>query len=238
MQTYLPDSAGRRSCCGSPITRGTLEKTYGIRIKDAMITDIPGYTWATVPALVQGGIKYFSSGPNYVPTLPDEGDRVGRFNRAWGDKPFYWVSPSGQEKLLFWVAAKGYSWFHAWIAGQAGQNTAGHLFEYLRELDQKKNPYDMVQLRYTIIADNGPTDPNLPDFVKSWNARYDSPKIVIATAGADVRGVRAAVGRQDSHHMPETLLRTGKMGHSPLCASWVLSAGLPKSWFKRRYYSV
>jgi alpha-mannosidase len=161
----------------------TIEKTYGIRIKDAMITDIPGYTWATVPALVQGGIKYFSSGPNYVPTLPDEGDRVGRFNRAWGDKPFYWVSPSGQEKLLFWVAAKGYSWFHAWIAGQAGENTASHLFEYLRELDQKKNPYDMVQLRYTIIADNGPTDPNLPDFVKSWNARYDSPKIVIATAG-------------------------------------------------------
>jgi alpha-mannosidase len=160
-----------------------LEKTYGIEIKDAMITDIPGYTWATVPALVQGGIKYFSSGPNYVPTLPDEGDRVGRFNRAWGDKPFYWIAPSGQEKLLFWVAAKGYSWFHAWIAGQAGENTAGHLFDYLLELDQKKYPYDMVQLRYTIIADNGPTDPKLPDFVKSWNAQYDSPKVVIATAG-------------------------------------------------------
>jgi hypothetical protein len=87
-----------------------LEKTYGIQIRDAMITDIPGCTWATVPALVQGGIKYFSSGPNYVPTLPDGGDRVGRFNKAWEDKPFYWVSPSGQEKLLFWVAGKGYSW--------------------------------------------------------------------------------------------------------------------------------
>jgi alpha-mannosidase len=161
----------------------SLESAYGITIKDAMITDIPGYTWATVPALVQGGIRYFSSGPNYVPSLPDEGDRVGRFNRAWGDKPFYWVSPSGQEKLLMWVASKGYSWFHAWIAGKAGEHTAAHLFEYVRELEQKKYPYDMVQLRYTIIADNGPTDPNLPDFVKSWNARYDSPKLIMATAG-------------------------------------------------------
>ncbi|RPH36002.1 hypothetical protein EHM92_05235, partial [bacterium] len=161
----------------------TLTKTYGVQIKDAMITDIPGYTWATVPALVQGGIRYLSSGPNYVPTMPDQGDRVGRFNRAWGDKPFYWVSPSGQEKLLLWVAGKGYSWFHAWIAGQAGQNTASHFFDYLRELDKKEYPYDMVQLRYTIVADNGPTDPKLPDFVKSWNEQYDSPKLIIATAG-------------------------------------------------------
>jgi alpha-mannosidase len=160
-----------------------MRKTYGVEIKDAMISDIPGYTWATVPALVQGGIRYFSSGPNYVPTLPDEGDRVGRFNRAWSDKPFYWVSPSRQEKLLLWVAGKGYSWFHAWIAGQAGPNTASHLFEYLRELDRKGYPYDMVQLRYTIVADNGPVDPDLPDFVKSWNDRYASPRLVIATAG-------------------------------------------------------
>ena len=159
-----------------------LKQKYGIKINNAMITDIPGYVWGTVPALVQGGIKYFSSGPNFVPTMPDQGDRVGRFNRAWGDKPFYWVSPSGQEKLLLWVAGKGYSWFHAWIAGQAGENTASHIFDYLRELHEKEYPYDMVQLRYTIVADNGPTDPKLPDFVKSWNAKYDSPKIIIATA--------------------------------------------------------
>ena len=160
----------------------TLSRTYGVQIRDAMITDIPGYTWATVPALVQGGIKYLSSGPNYVPTMPDLGDRVGRFNRAWGDKPFYWVSPSGQEKLLLWVAGKGYSWFHDWISGKAGQTTASRLFDYLRELAQDGYPYDMIQLRYTIVADNGPTDPKLPDFVKSWNEKYDSPRLVIATA--------------------------------------------------------
>jgi hypothetical protein len=161
-----------------------LVKTYGVKISDAMVTDIPGFTWAMVPALAKGGIKYFSSGPNYIPSLNDGGDRVGYYNRAWGDRPFYWVSPSGQEKILFWVAGKGYSWFHGWIAGKAGSSTATNLFDYLRELDEKQYPYDMVQLRYTIVADNGPTDPDLPDFVKSWNEKYVSPKLVIATASS------------------------------------------------------
>lgn len=161
-----------------------LSKDYGFKINDAMMTDIPGFTWAVVPALAQGGIKYFSSGPNYVPTLPDGGDRVGNFNRTWGDRPFYWVSPSGQEKILFWTAGRGYSWFHGWIAGKAGPSTATNLFNYMSELDAQRYPYDMVQLRYTIVADNGPTDPDLPDFVKSWNEKFISPKLVIATASS------------------------------------------------------
>ena len=116
--------------------------------------------------------------------MPDQGDRVGHFNRAWADRPFYWVSPSGQEKILLWVAGKGYSWFHDWIAGKAGPRTASNLFDYARELDQKQYPYDMVQLRYTIVADNGPVDPDLPDFVKEWNERYASPRLVIATTSS------------------------------------------------------
>lgn len=162
----------------------SLARHYGLTVNDAMITDIPGYTWATVPALAQAGIKYFSSGPNFIPNLPDGGDRVGFFNRAWGDRPFYWVSPSGQEKVLFWVAGKGYSWFHGWILGKMGERTAWNLLQYLTDLDARDYPYDMIQLRYTIGGDNGPTDPDLPDFVRQWNERYDSPKLVISTASA------------------------------------------------------
>ena len=160
-----------------------LEREYGLEIDDAMISDIPGFTWAIVPALALGGIKYFSSGPNYQPALPDSGDRVGHFNRTWGDRPFYWVSPSGNEKVLFWTAGRGYSLFHGWIAGKTGPGTASHLFDYLADLDRRAYPYDMVQVRYTIVADNGPTDPDLPEFVKRWNETYDSPTLVIATAG-------------------------------------------------------
>ncbi|HXS55417.1 MAG TPA: glycoside hydrolase family 38 C-terminal domain-containing protein [Hanamia sp.] len=157
-----------------------LQQQYGIHFNTIMISDIPGISWALIPALAQRGIKYISSGPNYVPSIPDLGDRVGNSDKAWGDKPFYWLSPSGNEKVLFWQAAKGYSWFHNFNVGRAGEKTKGNLMNYLRDLDEEKYPYDMVQLRYTIPADNGTTDSLLPSFVKNWNSKYISPKIVIA----------------------------------------------------------
>ena len=156
-----------------------LKQLYGIDFNTVMISDIPGVSWAMVPALAQRGIKYISSGPNYVPSIPELGDRVGYSDRAWGDKPFYWLSPSGKEKVLFWQAAKGYSWFHNFNVGRAGEKTKSNLMDYLRELDAEKYPYEMVQLRYTIPADNGTTDSHLSEFVKDWNEKYISPKIVL-----------------------------------------------------------
>ncbi|MFZ0456360.1 MAG: hypothetical protein WAM24_21600, partial [Ignavibacteriaceae bacterium] len=82
-----------------------LEKKIGIKIESAMISDVPGYTWGVVQAFADNGIKYFSVGPN-------PGDRIGWTLKDWGDKPFYWKSPSGKEKILVWVAGKGYAWFH------------------------------------------------------------------------------------------------------------------------------
>lgn len=157
-----------------------LNQLYDIHFNTIMISDIPGASWALVPALAQRGIKYISSGPNYVPTIPDLGDRVGHSDKAWGDKPFYWLSPSGKEKVLFWQASKGYSWFHNFNVGRAGEKTKSNLMQYLKELDSLKYPYEMVQLRYTIPADNGTTDSTLPDFVKKWNEKYISPKIIMA----------------------------------------------------------
>lgn len=159
-----------------------LAKLFGVTIDDAMITDIPGNTWATVTALARAGVKYFSSGPNLMPFTLIGGDRVGHFNLTWADKPFYWVSPSGEDTVLFWVAGKGYSWFADWINGRVGPMTGAHLFGYLRDLEKQNYPYDMVQLRYTVGGDNGPVDPDLPAFVKAWNERYVSPSLVIATA--------------------------------------------------------
>ncbi|MGN6541688.1 MAG: hypothetical protein ACTHKY_12845 [Ginsengibacter sp.] len=156
-----------------------LNQSYGIHFNTVMISDIPGVSWAMVPALAERGIKYISSGPNYVPSIPELGDRVGYSDRAWGDKPFYWLSPSGKEKVLFWQAAKGYSWFHNFNVGRAGEKTKSNLMDYLKELDAEKYPYEMVQLRYTIPADNGTTDSHISDFVKDWNEKYISPKIVL-----------------------------------------------------------
>jgi alpha-mannosidase len=161
----------------------SLSSRYGFVINSAMITDIPGSLWSVVPALAQSGVKYYSSGPNFMPFLPDLGDRIGSSLRAWGDRPFYWVSPSGQEKILFWMTGKGYSWFHGLNQGQISRAGEQPIFDYVRDLQEKNYPYDMVQVRYTIGGDNGPPDPELPDFVRRWNERYASPQLIIATSG-------------------------------------------------------
>jgi alpha-mannosidase len=159
-----------------------IEARYGLPINSAMISDIPGSLWSVVPALAQSGVKYYSSGPNFMPSLPDGGDRIGSSLKAWGDRPFYWVSPSGREKILFWMAGKGYSWFHGLNLGEINQGGDRPVLDYVRELEEKAYPYDMVQVRYTIGGDNGPPDADLPDFVKKWNERYESPKLIIMTA--------------------------------------------------------
>jgi len=148
-----------------------LENELGINIPSAMISDIPGYAWGLVPAMAQHGVRYFSSGPN-------TGDRIGHTLEAWGDKPFYWVSPSGNERVLHWAAGSGYSLFHQ---GGLSKDDGSRLLEYLAKADSSAYPYDMVQLRYTVGGDNGGIDSSLSTFVANWNMKYESPQIQIST---------------------------------------------------------
>jgi alpha-mannosidase len=153
-------------------------------IRSAMHADVPGLSWNVVSALAQAGVRYFSSGPNYQPGLPDNGDRIGQTLAALGDRPFWWVSPSGQERILFWMAGRGYSWFHGLNMGKADESARQAIIDYLGELADAGYAYDMVQVHYTIGGDNGPVDPDLPQFVRSWNETFDSPRLVINTAEA------------------------------------------------------
>ncbi len=159
-----------------------LKQRYQLPIKSAMISDIPGYNWSMVTALAKGNIKYFSSGPNYMGTNnPYLGDRVGNMVKAWGDKPVWWTSPSGKEKVLFWAAGLGYSSWHGNAPGAVFENGAKKIANYLVALDAKNYPYEMVQWRYNIVADNAPIDTAVSDFVKQWNEKYASPKIILNT---------------------------------------------------------
>ena len=148
-----------------------LEKKIGVKIESSMISDVPGYTWGIVQAFADNGIKYFSVGPN-------EFDRIGNTLKTWGDKPFYWISPSGKEKVLIWLAGKGYSWFHQW---RITRDDISPIAKYLDELDKKNYPYNMVHVRYNIGGDNGFPDSSLSAFVKQWNDSHITPKFKIAT---------------------------------------------------------
>jgi len=150
-------------------------REYDIEIPTAMISDIPGTSWGLVPALAQSGVRYLTSGPN-------AGDRIGHYAHAWGDKPFYWVSASGKDSVLRWVAGTGYSMFHATRTFAENQGFRQKLHDYLENLESRRYPYELVQMRYSIYSDNGMTDSTMSDFVRTWNERYISPVLKIATS--------------------------------------------------------
>ncbi len=160
-------------------------RTYSIPISTALMSDIPGFTWGIVPALAQNGVRYFASGPN-------SGDRIGYVLQQWGDKPFYWASQSGKEKVLFWVAGAGYSTFHEGTLAKLGDEK---VMKLVRRLDESQYPYDIVQLPYT-LGDNGPPDSTLSDFVRRWNDTYLSPRLIISTHAAMFAEFEKRYGKQ------------------------------------------
>jgi hypothetical protein len=147
----------------------TIGRRCGVKVDSAMISDVPGYTWGIVPAMAQAGVKYFSIGPNYCA-------RIGQTLSAWEDKPFYWLAPDRQHKVLCWIPYFGYAF------GHVHQSDVGKVLpQHLVELERKGYPYDMVELRWCVGGDNGPPDAGLSDMVKNWNAKYAWPKLVITT---------------------------------------------------------
>jgi hypothetical protein len=156
-----------------------LEQRYGFYISNAMVTDIPGQTYAAFEAYAKQQIPYLSLGPNYVANHADHGDRVGGVIRETGDQPFMWQSKTDSTTQLFvWTAGKGYSYFHNIAAGQQFFEWEKRLSVYTHEL--AAYPYDVVQLRYTKNADNGPVDTTLCEFVAAWNLKYSSPQLVLS----------------------------------------------------------
>jgi hypothetical protein len=154
----------------------------GVPVDAAMISDIPGSTWGTVTALAQAGIKYYSSAPNYF-------DRVGDALIQWENKPFYWISPSGREKVLVWVPSTGYALSHL-----IRDLTPQFLEEYQTRLAQQRYPYDVAYIRWSAFGDNAAPDPSICEFVKNWNARHLSPRLVIASTGTAFRALEERHG--------------------------------------------
>ncbi len=159
----------------------TLRRDHGVAITTATSSDVPGFTWGLVPALALQGIRYLSSGPNYMPGPSQDGDRIGHTLAAWGDKPFWWIGPSGRDSVMVLTAGRGYSWAGGWPSGRITLADANVMSEYMDDLVARKYPWDIVQVRVAIGGDNGYPDAQLADVVQAWNARFESPKLVIAT---------------------------------------------------------
>jgi len=141
----------------------------GTKIRSAMISDVPGYTWGTVTAMAQAGIRYFSVAPNYF-------DRIGDILAQWENKPFWWVGPDGTSKVLVWIPLKGYAMSH--IVKHLSPKVVG---DYFKELEKKQYPYDIAYMRWAGHGDNATPDPSISEFVKEWNSKHAYPKFIIST---------------------------------------------------------
>ncbi len=146
-----------------------LAEETGVPIRSAMISDVPGYTWATVTAMAQAGIRYFSVAPNYF-------DRIGDILQKWENQPFYWVSPSGKQKVLVWLPWRGYALSHI-----VHRLTPQVVDDYQRQLEQTGYPFDVAYLRWAGHGDNAVPEASICDFVRDWNARYAWPRFVISS---------------------------------------------------------
>lgn len=160
-----------------------LGKRCGVQVDSAMMSDVPGFSWGTVTAMSQAGIKYFSAAPNYF-------DRIGTFMVAWQDKPFWWVSPSGKEKVLFWVPWTGYAMSHVMKVG------SDFVSKYQDRMDDVHYPYDITYIRWSGHGDNAEPDPEISEFVKSWNEKYEWPRFSIASTSTAFSAFEKRYGNQ------------------------------------------
>ncbi len=145
-----------------------LAKDTGKPIDSVMISDVPGYTWGTVTAMAHAGIKYFSTAPNYF-------DRIGTILREWENKPFWWVGPDGQSKVLVWIPFWGYAMSHRYLT------MSPQLVEdFYDGLEKRGYPYEIAYARWSGHGDNAVPDPSICDFIRDWNAKYVWPHFVIS----------------------------------------------------------
>lgn len=182
-----------------------LSAKYGFTILNAMITDIPGISRSALQSYVTNHIPYLSLGPNYVQNLPDRGDRVGGVIKEQGDQLFYWKPfLQSNDRLLVWTAGKGYSFFHGITASEKQAAWEKRISAYCNELTEKNYPFDLVQLRYTQNADNGPVDTQLTQFVEHWNNRYLIPKLRISS-------VNELFSEMEKKYRAQIPIRTGEI---------------------------
>jgi hypothetical protein len=209
-----------------------LRRQTGVPLDTAMISDVPGYTWGTVTALAQAGIKYFSVAPNFF-------DRIGDILVQWENQPFWWVGPSGQERVLVWIPLKGYAMSHL-----VRQLTPAWVEDYTTALAQRNYPYQIAYIRWSGHGDNAVPDPAICDFVRDWQATYAWPKFIISSASEAFRafehqhGTQLPVVRGDwtpywedgagSSALETALNRASSDRLSQAAALWALLD--PKSW--------
>jgi alpha-mannosidase len=142
----------------------------GQPVDTAAICDVPGWTWGLTTLLGQAGIRYFLIGPNHSA-------RIGTIHQ-WDNKPFYWLSPSREERVLCYIVDN----YH--FLG----NLEHQVLHHAQRLARAGYPHDLTPMLWVGTwpgggVDNAPPDDQLVAQVLAWNEKYAAPKVVIGLTG-------------------------------------------------------
>ncbi|MGC8624041.1 MAG: polysaccharide lyase family protein [Phycisphaerae bacterium] len=157
-----------------------LRVRYGLKIDSAMLCDVPGVTWGAVPVLADAGIKYFLWGPNGI-------THVG-FENNFNGRAFYWLSPSGKQKIMVWQEANQ-NYCSAWFT-MADVGSWLHWFA-------ASNPHFPYSIMYVMEGvDSGPPPGYLPALITRWNKTHAWPRLVTSTVQHAAHRFAAKYGKQ------------------------------------------
>lgn len=142
----------------------------GIPVKTAMQNDVNGIAWCMPDYFKNTGVKYLVMGINETRSiLPFE-------------KPtaFWWEAPSGERLLAFRAD-------HYMTGNFYGMESkaikAEEMLGHLADLDSKGYPFDRIGIQFSgYFTDNAPPSTAACELVNQWNAKYEFPKLRLATA--------------------------------------------------------
>jgi len=143
----------------------------GIPVKTAMQNDVNGIAWCMPDYFKNTGVKYLVMGINKTRSiLPFDMPTA-----------FWWEAPSGEKILAFRAD-------HYHTGNFFGIETKSFIPEnmlwHLADLDSRGYPFDRIGIQFSgYRTDNAPPSTAACEVVKQWNAKYEYPKLRLATAG-------------------------------------------------------
>lgn len=145
-----------------------LNRRWGVPFESAMISDVPSQEASLPMLLAEAGIRYFSSGIN--------NDRAYPFTYMQTQSPCWWEGPDGSRILMHYATM--YAQASSWGLDSSVDAAATRILDHLKQYESRTNyPYDAVFL-HGAFGDNSLLSTNLPEVVRSWNAQYESPKLI------------------------------------------------------------
>ena len=184
-----------------------IESLTGVPVTTMVQMDNPGGGWGLVQAAAQNGIRGFFSYPNYFD-----------LRQRWENKPFYWMSQDGKNRIFFLQAtsygygfkAKGRKYGLGKIQAFTDEYDRlstdtplenfidPFIFEETGKLEKANSPYDIFAMTWS-MADNCLIDADLPEAVKQWNEKFAYPKLIISGS----KGILEAYEKEYKSIIPE-----------------------------------